>query len=92
MIYTVSITSQGQISIPAKLRRKLGLEKPGKAIVTEKNGEIILRPVKDFLEMGGSLAHKAIQNKSIEQILKLEEKAIEQGFTQRHKGIIKQDE
>lgn len=55
MIYTVSITSQGQISIPAKLRRKLGLHKKQKALVSEREGELIVRPVKDFLELGGSL-------------------------------------
>lgn len=55
MVYTVSITSQGQISIPAKLRRKLGLHKKQKALVSEREGELIVRPVKDFLELGGSL-------------------------------------
>lgn len=54
-MYTVSITSQGQISIPVKLRRKLGLDKLKKALVYEDKGEIIVRPVKDFLELGGSL-------------------------------------
>lgn len=55
MTFTVSITSQGQISIPAKLRRKLGLEKKRKAFVTEQNGKIVIEPVKDFLELAGSL-------------------------------------
>ena len=55
MIYTVSITSQGQISLPAKLRRKIGLDKYKKALVSEKNGKILVEPVKDFLELGGSL-------------------------------------
>lgn len=55
MTYTVSITSQGQISIPAKLRRKLGMEKNRKAIITEQDGKLIVEPVKDFLELGGSL-------------------------------------
>lgn len=55
MIYTVSITSQGQISIPAKIRRKLGLKSGKKALVSLKNNEIIVKPVKDFLELGGSL-------------------------------------
>ncbi len=54
-MYTVSITSQGQISIPAKLRRRLGLDKLKKALVYEDKGELIVRPVKDFLELGGSL-------------------------------------
>lgn len=53
MTYTVSITSQGQISIPAPLRRKLGLDKNSKAIVSEEKGKILIEPVKDFLEMEG---------------------------------------
>lgn len=56
MTYTVSITSQGQISIPALLRRRLGLEKGGRAIVSEdNNGRMILEPVTDLLELKGSL-------------------------------------
>lgn len=55
MSYTVSITSQGQISIPAPLRRKLGLQKATKALVSERNGKMIVEPIKDFLELRGSL-------------------------------------
>lgn len=55
MTYTVSITSQGQISIPVKIRRKLGMEKNRTAIVREQNGKLIIEPVKDFLEYAGSL-------------------------------------
>ena len=54
MLYTVSITSQGQISIPIDLRRKFGLDKIKRATVTEREGEIIIKPVKDLLELGGS--------------------------------------
>ncbi|OGY25483.1 MAG: hypothetical protein A2Z11_03580 [Candidatus Woykebacteria bacterium RBG_16_43_9] len=55
MAYTVSITSQGQISIPAKVRRQLGLEKAKKALVSVQEGKVVVEPVKDFLELGGSL-------------------------------------
>lgn len=55
MIYTVSITSQGQISIPARLRRELGLDKNKKALVSREGKTIVIEPVKDFLELGGSL-------------------------------------
>ncbi|MEK7534720.1 MAG: AbrB/MazE/SpoVT family DNA-binding domain-containing protein [Patescibacteria group bacterium] len=55
MIYTVSITSQGQISIPAQLRRKIGLARYRKALVSENNGKLIVEPVKDLLELRGSL-------------------------------------
>lgn len=55
MSYAVSITSQGQISIPAKIRRLLGLSKTSKAIVSVENGKMTIEPVKDFLAMRGSL-------------------------------------
>lgn len=55
MVYTVSITSQGQISIPVALRRQLGLDKSRKALVTEEKGKLVIEPVKDLLELKGSL-------------------------------------
>jgi AbrB family looped-hinge helix DNA binding protein len=58
MIYTVSITQQGQITIPAKIRKELGLNKKGKANVSIKNNSMIVEPVPDFLEMIGSLKSK----------------------------------
>ncbi len=54
MIYTVSITSQGQISIPIKLRRDLGLNKTKRALVSSRDGKIIVEPVKDLLDLKGS--------------------------------------
>lgn len=55
MTYLVSITSQGQVSIPAQIRRKLGLSRKNKAIVSVANGKVMIAPVKDFLELAGSL-------------------------------------
>lgn len=55
MIYTVSITSQGQLSIPAKIRKELGFSKMNKAIVSVANGKVMIEPVKDFLDLAGSL-------------------------------------
>lgn len=55
MTYTVSITSQGQISIPANLRRKLGFEKNRQAFISEEDGKLVVEPIKDFLELKGSL-------------------------------------
>jgi len=54
MTYTVSITSQGQISIPAKLRKKLGLDKKNQALISESEGRLIIEPVKDVLELEGT--------------------------------------
>jgi len=55
MTYTVTITSQGQISIPIKIREKLGLSKSKKALVSIEDGKVIVEPVKDFLEFRGSI-------------------------------------
>lgn len=54
-MYTVTITSQGQISIPAKIRRQLGLDKTKKALLTVEENRVIIEPVKDLLELAGSL-------------------------------------
>ena len=74
MTYTVTITSQGQISIPIQLRRKLGLDKNKKALVREENGELIVKPVKDFMELGGSLSEyakgkKPLSNKELDEVV-----------------------
>ena len=67
MTYTVSITSQGQISIPAALRRKLGLDKMSQAQVSEKNGALIIEPIPDLLTLKGSLKtnNKPLSNKEL---------------------------
>ena len=74
MTYTVTITSQGQISIPAKLRRKLGLDKSKRALLREENGELVIKPVQDFMELGGSLSEyakgkKPLSNKELDEFI-----------------------
>ncbi len=84
MIYTVSITSQGQISIPAKIRRQLGLSTKKKALISVEDGKMVVEPVKDFLEFGGSLHAKAIKGKTIEEIIELEEEAVAQAVVDEY--------
>lgn len=71
MIYTVTITSQGQISIPAKIRRELGFTKNNKAIVSVEKGRVTIEPVKDLLELGGSLKtnKKPLSNQQLHDLL-----------------------
>ena len=41
----ISVQSRGLIALPASVRRKLGLDRPGAQVeVIERQGEIILRP------------------------------------------------
>lgn len=69
-MYTVSITSQGQISLPAKIRRALGLHKNSKALLSVHEGNIILTPIKDFLELKGSLKtnKKPLSNEALHEL------------------------
>lgn len=57
-IYT-TITPKFQVHIPVAIRKKIGLKKHGKAIVTVRRGEIVIKPVKsDILSWGGAFKVK----------------------------------
>lgn len=58
MTYTVTITSQGQISIPAKIRRELGFDKTNKAILTIEDNKLTMTPVRDAEELMGVFKSK----------------------------------
>jgi len=52
----VSITSQGQLTIPMSIRRSFGIKGSVKAIIKRKKNLIIVEPKKDFWLLEGSLA------------------------------------
>jgi AbrB family looped-hinge helix DNA binding protein len=76
----VTITQQGQISIPAQLRQALGLNKYRKALVSRDKNRIVIEPVSDLLSLGGSLQHRVLKNKTSKQIRQLEQQATQDGF------------
>jgi len=55
MVYTISVTSQGQISIPVAVQKKLGIKKNGKAFLKVERNKIIIEPVPDFFDLKGSV-------------------------------------
>lgn len=69
-MYTVSITSQGQISIPASLRSLFNLKTTNKANIIPTEGGLLIKPVVDFLELYGSLStqKKPLSNSAIHEI------------------------
>lgn len=85
MSYIVSVTSQGQISIPAKIRRELGLNICKKALVKSDGTRMIIEPVRDFLDLGGSFHHKAIKGKSIQEIIKMEKEAVGEAIAEDYR-------
>lgn len=84
MSYTVSITSQGQISIPSKIRQELGLSKRKKALVSIENGKMVVEPVRDFLELAGSLKtdKKPLSNQELDDFVGT---AIAQEYAEKQK-------
>jgi AbrB family looped-hinge helix DNA binding protein len=40
----VIVSGRGQITLPAKVRKRLGLASGGMLVLEERNGEIVLRP------------------------------------------------
>lgn len=67
-MHIANVTAQGQVSIPAKIRKKLDLAKKRKVFITEEEGKIVMEPVKDFLELGGSFkTSKKVSSQKIRQ-------------------------
>lgn len=85
MNYIVSITSQGQISIPSNLRRELKLTKRGKVLVKHVGEKIIIEPIPDLLSLKGSLKDKATKGKDINQIITLENQAVTKTLVDHYK-------
>lgn len=55
MLQVVSITSQGQLTIPKTFLSELGITKPAKALIQKKGNVLIVKPNADFWSLGGSL-------------------------------------
>lgn len=72
----ITITSQGQISIPAKVRKELGFTSPGKLLFTVEDNRLILENTSDLLDLGGCLEDFAKTDTGIDQVIKGENKAI----------------
>ncbi len=70
MSYTINITSQGQLSLPVKIRRELGFSKTNKAILSVQSGKVVIEPVEDLLDLKGSIktSRKSLLNQDIHDL------------------------
>jgi AbrB family looped-hinge helix DNA binding protein len=59
MRVTVRVNTRGQITIPAAVRRELGIVPGSQVEVEVRDGEIVLRRVKTVMEVAGSLSQYA---------------------------------
>lgn len=53
MIYSATVTSQGQITIPVKIRRQLKLDKVKKVLLQVEGNKLIVEPEPDILALRG---------------------------------------
>jgi len=55
MNYIVSITSQGQLTIPKGIRDDFDINQASKAVIKKVGSKIVVEPKSDFWSLGGSL-------------------------------------
>lgn len=56
MQFTSSVTQKGQATIPAAIRKLLGIKTNSKIVFElNDNNEVLIRPVKDFFTLKGSI-------------------------------------
>lgn len=55
MFQPLTITQKGQVTIPAKIRRELGLLPKQKVIIVKEADGAKIKPVKDFFSLFGSV-------------------------------------
>lgn len=82
----VSLTSQGQISIPRKLLRHHKIVKPGKVMIRPTKTGWMVEPVGDFWSLRGVFQNSAIKNKSMSEIIKTEEEAVGEVITKAYRA------
>lgn len=87
MIDFVTITSQGQISIPASMRKQFDLNPGDKLSIALEGSRLVLKPVEDIKGKHlGILRDKAKVNygKSLDEILVLEDKVLDQTVAEKY--------
>ena len=70
MAYSVTISSKGQLVIPAELRTRLGFKKGTRAVCSAENGKLIVAPIERVLdEIQGFLKPKPGEPSAFEDSL-----------------------
>ena len=81
-----TLTSKGQTTIPAVIRRRLNLEPGDRLLFEEREGEVVVRKDGGLDELVGCLAH-LVKNqhppeRSIEEIIRIEKEVAAQGWVE----------
>lgn len=61
MVYATTITQKWQMTLPKAIRLKLGITRPGKAVVSlTKNGDVIISQSPSIFDLAGTIKPKKI--------------------------------
>lgn len=58
-----TVTQKGQITLPIDIRKYLDVQSYDKVMISIKNSQVVVEPVKDILDFAGSIL--AIKGKSV---------------------------
>ncbi len=60
-----TVSSKGQITLPAKARRVVGIRPCDRVMIEVEDDRIVIRPIKDFMELAGFLgeAHTPLRER-----------------------------
>lgn len=80
-----TVTTKGQVTLPAEIRKKVGI-RPGSRVVSEYlNGEIRVRLIPDFFSLRGSVKRPSKYKKlSLQEMIKIEKRAAESGAVKEY--------
>ena len=73
-MYTATVTSKGQVTLPAKMRKDLGLKKADRVLFSKQNGNFVLEKLPSIDSLFGYLANPKIKPLTIAQMNRVVEK------------------
>jgi len=89
MTFTATVTSQGQITIPVEIRKKLNLDKNRKIVLKLENNTIFMEVEPDIFALEGIFKNRALKNKSIDEVIRIEEDAVGEAVADRYRRKMK---
>lgn len=73
---TSTITSKGQITLPAKFRREMGVKPSDRVLFTKEGKRVFVEKVPSLKSLYGSLSNSKVKSLSIDDMNKLINKGI----------------
>ncbi len=70
----IHVSKKGQATIPKKLRDRFGIETPGKVLIHEEEGKIVVEPLPSVEEMQGVHAGRYEKGEVLTHLQEMKEK------------------